>query len=161
MLEIDIYTDGSTSKNPGPGSWASITKFPDGKEKILTKSYFETTNNRMEMLGPLETIIALGGLTTIDISQYRINVYSDSQYLVKALNEWLSNWAKHDWKTSSGKSVKNKDILRKYIEIQKQYIVSFHWVKGHNGHPENERCDILAKQALQNTNKFQDTGYDG
>jgi ribonuclease HI len=138
---IEIYTDGSSRGNPGPGGYGVVLKF-NGAVKELAKGFRLTTNNRMELLAVIE------GLRAIKTTQHPIRVFSDSKYVIDAIEKgWLKNWIKTGFK---GK--KNKDLWLKYHAIAANFNISFTWVKGHNGHPENERCDVLAVQAATGSN---------
>lgn len=133
---IKIYTDGSAKGNPGNGGYGIVLKFK-GKEKEISQGYRMTTNNRMELLA---VIVALESLKT---SKYPVSVYSDSKYVIDAIvKEWVFGWEKKKFK---GK--KNEDLWKRYLNIHSKFNLTFHWVKGHNGHPENERCDVLAVNA--------------
>jgi ribonuclease HI len=137
MSKIKIYTDGSSRGNPGPGGYGVVMKFND-KVKELSQGYIHTTNNRMELLA---VIVAL---EAIKITKYDIEVYSDSKYVVDSINKgWVFNWEK---KTNFG-GKKNEDLWRRYLNIHNNFNINFNWVKGHAGHEENERCDVLATTA--------------
>jgi ribonuclease HI len=137
MSKIKIYTDGSSRGNPGPGGYGVVMKFND-KVKELSQGYIHTTNNRMELLA---VIVAL---EAIKITKYDIEVYSDSKYVVDSINKgWVFNWGK---KTNFG-GKKNEDLWRRYLNIHNNFNINFNWVKGHAGHEENERCDVLATTA--------------
>lgn len=138
---IELYTDGSSRGNPGPGGYGVVLKF-NGAVKELAKGFRLTTNNRMELLAVIE------GLRAIKTTQHPIRVFSDSKYVIDAIEKgWLKNWIKTGFK---GK--KNKDLWLEYHAIAANFNISFTWVKGHNGHPENERCDVLAVQAATGSN---------
>ena len=143
-----LYTDGAAKGNPGPGGYGVVLKF--GKHrKELNQGFIETTNNRMELLA---VIIGLEALTTVD---YPINIYSDSKYVVDAINKgWLLSWQK-----TAFKKKKNVDLWKRFIPLQKKFDLRFYWVKGHAGHPENERCDELAVEAAESSNLLVDEGY--
>lgn len=131
-----LYTDGASSGNPGPGGYGVILRCGT-LEKEMSGGFSRTTNNRMELLA------VIVGLEAIKWENAVVEVYSDSSYVVKAINEgWLSNWERKGWK-----KVKNPDLWQRFIKVYKQHRVSFHWLKGHAGHPENERCDALAVAA--------------
>ena len=148
--QLIIYTDGSSRGNPGPGGYGAILLWGD-KRKELSAGYRHTTNNRMELLG---VISALESLNKINIS---LTVYTDSQYIVKAVNEgWLNNWLRTNFK--GGK--KNKDLWLRYAAIAKQYKITIKWVKGHAENPMNNRCDELATQAADGENLLPDEGYE-
>ena len=156
---VTIYTDGSARGNPdGPGGFGAVVQFTDryGKlhEREYTGGYDKTTNNRMELLA---AIVGLEALTKPCI----VDIYSDSQYLVKAFSEhWIDNWLRKGWKTSGKDEVKNRALWERLLEAMKMHEVSFHWVKGHAGHPENERCDKLATASADGDNLTADDGGD-
>ena len=136
MKKITLFSDGSALGNPGPGGYGTILRFGD-KEKIISGSEEYTTNNRMELLAVIEGLRALKETCEVD-------VVSDSSYVTKGINEWLKGWIKKDFK-----KVKNPDLWRDYVEVSKNHIVHGMWVRGHDGHVENERCDKLAKDEAQ------------
>jgi ribonuclease HI len=137
MDKIYIYTDGSSRGNPGPGGYGVVMKFKD-KVKELSQGYIHTTNNRMELLA---LIVALEAIKS---TKYRIEVYSDSKYVVDSITKgWVFNW---DKKSNFG-GKKNEDLWRRYLNIHSNFNINLNWVKGHNGHEENERCDVLATTA--------------
>lgn len=147
---INIFTDGACSGNPGPGGFATILEY-NGREKIITAGFRKTTNNRMELLSVVE------GLKAIKRYDIPVVVYSDSRYVVDSVQKgWLSNWIK-----SGFKGKKNVDLWKDFqLEYSKFSNVKFIWVKGHNGHPMNERCDILAVTASKSSNKQIDFEYE-
>ena len=147
--EIYIYTDGAAKGNPGPGGYGVVMIF--GKHrKELSQGYQNTTNNRMELLA---VIVALEALTR---TEYPVKIYSDSKYVVDAINQgWLLNWQKKGFKKK-----KNVDLWQRFIPLQKKFNLTFHWVKGHSGHPENERCDQLAVNAAEGRDLLVDNGFD-
>ena len=133
---ISLYTDGASSGNPGPGGYGIILKCA-GREKEMSGGFIRTTNNRMELLAVIR------GLEEIKWRNARVEVYSDSSYVVKAVNEgWLQDWERRGWK-----KVRNPDLWQRFLRIYRLHRVTFHWLKGHAGHPENERCDRLAVAA--------------
>ena len=133
---IFLYTDGASSGNPGPGGYGVVLKCA-GHEKEMSGGFARTTNNRMELLAVIK------GLEAIKWRNAEVEVYSDSSYVVKAVNEgWLLNWERKGWK-----KVKNPDLWKRFLNVYRMHRVAFHWLKGHNGHPENERCDRLAVAA--------------
>lgn len=136
MKKITLFSDGSALGNPGPGGFGTILKYAD-KEKIITGSEVHTTNNRMELLGVIEGLFALK-------EPCEVEVISDSSYVVKGINEWLSAWIQRDFK-----KVKNPDLWRRYIEVSQLHKINAIWVRGHDGHVENERCDKLARDEAQ------------
>jgi ribonuclease HI len=134
MKIIQIYTDGACSGNPGKGGYGIVMKFNE-KEKEISEGFRKTTNNRMELLA---VIVALEKITT---DKYPVEVYSDSKYVIDSIEKgWVFNWVKKP--NFGGK--KNEDLWRRFLESYYNFNITFHWVKGHNGHPENERCDVLA-----------------
>lgn len=136
MKKITLFSDGSALGNPGPGGYAAILRYGD-KEREICGGEIHTTNNRMELLGVIEGLKALKEPCEVDI-------VSDSSYVVRGINEWLGDWVKRDFK-----KVKNPDLWMEYIKVAKPHRVNATWVRGHDGHPENERCDILAKEEAQ------------
>ncbi len=150
---VTAYTDGSCLGNPGPGGWAAVLLWNDHR-KELTGGFRLTTNNRMEILAAIEALSALKRPT-------RMELYTDSRYLCDAVEKrWLANWQRNGWKTSDKKPVKNKDLWMRLIPLLKTNQVVFHWVRGHSGHPENERCDVLAKQAASGGSLSEDAGME-
>ena len=146
---IEIYTDGSSRGNPGPGGYGIVLSY-NGNEKEISEGFRKTTNNRMELLA---VIVALESLKTTKIP---VKIYSDSKYVIDAITKgWLKTWIQKNFK---GK--KNKDLWRRYDKISKQYQVTFEWVKGHAGNIKNERCDVLAVEASKNSNLSIDQNYE-
>ncbi len=149
---VIIYTDGSSLGNPGPGGWGAILIFGEHR-KELSKGYLETTNNRMEIRGVLHALSELS-------RPCRVQIYTDSMYVRDAIEKkWLQNWLRNGWKTAAKKPVKNRDLWERIIPMLQNHSVTFHWVKAHAGHPENERCDELAKNAATSGNLAIDEGY--
>ncbi len=139
--KITLYSDGSSLGNPGPGGWGTILEF-NGHEKELSGGNLDTTNNQMELQGVIEGLKALKEPCLVEI-------YSDSKYVVQAINEWLTNWIKNNWRTAGKKPVKNQELWQEYLEVSKLHTIKANWVKGHAGHPQNERCDILARNEAE------------
>ena len=141
MAAVKIYTDGACAGNPGPGGWAAILVAGDQRREI---SGYEpaTTNNRMEMRAALEALNALKSRSDVDL-------YTDSQYLMNGMKDWLPRWKRNGWRTADKKPVKNVDIWQALDAATERHHVRWHWVKGHAGHPENERCDELANEAIR------------
>jgi ribonuclease HI len=137
---VEIYTDGACSGNPGPGGWGAILRFK-GIERELKGGEAQTTNNRMEMMAVLSALNALTRPCAIDL-------YTDSEYVKKGMTEWLRGWKARGWKTADKKPVKNEDLWKALDEAAARHRVSWHWVKGHAGHPENERADALAREGI-------------
>ena len=142
MTLFNLYSDGACSGNPGVGGYACIIKTEDGEPYEITGSSQMTTNNKMELLGVISGIEYIESTYT---GKKEINVYTDSQYVCKAFNEhWIDNWRMNGWKTSTKKPVANQDLWERLLSAIGNNKVTFNWIKGHNGHPENERCDKLA-----------------
>ena len=159
LLHVDIFSDGSSRGNPGPGGYGSVLRFVDTKgglhEKELSEGFECTTNNRMELLG---AIVALEALNR----PCRVDLYSDSQYLVNAFNKnWVEGWQRRGWKNAQKQPVKNPDLWTRLLAAMEPHEVTFHWVKGHAGHPENERCDALATAAADGADLKPDCGFAG
>lgn len=138
---VELYTDGACSGNPGPGGWGCILRFK-GTEKELYGGETPTTNNRMEMLAVLSGLNAL-------TRPCAVAVYTDSEYVKKGMTEWLRGWKARGWKTADRKPVKNDDLWKALDEAAGRHRVTWHWVRGHNGHPENERADELARRGAR------------
>lgn len=140
-FDVIIYTDGACSGNPGPGGWAAILKYPaTGKEKKMSGGQKMTTNNRMELLAPISA------LETIT-KPSKVKVITDSQYVSKGMTEWITNWIAKNWRNAAKKLVKNADLWQRLLDVSSPHEVSWEWVAGHAGHPENEECDRLAVEA--------------
>ena len=141
MKTVEIYTDGACSYNPGPGGWAAILSF-QGREKILSGGANPTTNNVMELTAVIRGLQALK-------EPCRVELYSDSNYVVQAINEgWLSGWAKNGWKSAANKPVKNVELWQELLPLLKTHKIEFLKVKGHAGVDKNERCDAIARQEV-------------
>lgn len=144
LRTVSLYTDGACSGNPGPGGWAYVLRDgPTKKEREGSGGESNTTNNRMELMAVIEGLTALSRPCSVEL-------YSDSKYVLQGLQTWMAGWKKNNWrrKTSSGwDSVKNVDLWQKLDQLVNKHQISFHHVKGHSGHPENERCDVLAVAA--------------
>lgn len=137
---VEIYTDGACSGNPGPGGWGVLMLYGE-HEKELTGGEFETTNNRMELTAAIEALKALKRPCVVDL-------YTDSTYVKNGITEWIEGWKAKGWKTAAKKPVKNADLWQALDQAVKPHTVTWHWVKGHAGHPENERADTLANQGM-------------
>ncbi|CAA7628032.1 ribonuclease HI, degrades RNA of DNA-RNA hybrids [Candidatus Terasakiella magnetica] len=137
---VEIFTDGACSGNPGPGGWGAILRFK-GTEKELKGGEAQTTNNRMEMMAVLEALRALTRPCAVAVT-------TDSEYVKKGMTEWLRGWKARGWKTADKKPVKNEDLWKALDEAAARHRITWHWVKGHAGHPENERCDALAREGI-------------
>jgi ribonuclease HI len=138
---VDIYTDGACSGNPGPGGWGVILRY-NGVEKELSGGAAETTNNRMELMAAIEALEALTRPATA-------RLHTDSTYVKDGITKWIHNWKNKGWKTANRKPVKNVDLWQRLDEALARHQVSWHWVRGHSGHPENERADALAREGMQ------------
>lgn len=142
MKKIELFCDGACSGNPGPGGWGAILRF-NGSEKELSGSESETTNNRMELLGCISALQSLK-------EGCHVTVHTDSQYLANAFQKgWLEKWQKNGWKTASKDPVKNRELWEVLIKLSKIHQLDWVWIRGHAGHPENERCDSLAVSARE------------
>ena len=155
-MDVKIFTDGAARGNPeGPGGYGAILQYVDQKgmlhEKELSGGYVKTTNNRMELMAVIAGLEALNRPCQVDL-------YSDSKYLVDAFNQhWIDAWLKKNWKGASG-PVKNVDLWKRLLKAAEQHKITFTWVKGHDGHPENERCDVLATSAADGDGLLVDPG---
>lgn len=138
MTIVTIYTDGACSGNPGPGGWGALLRY-NGHEKELSGGELETTNNRMELMAAIMALESLKRHCTVEL-------YTDSVYVKSGITEWLAGWKAKNWK--NGK-VKNRDLWERLDKANQRHSVSWHWVKGHAGHPENERADQLARDGIQ------------
>ena len=149
MSNISIFTDGAAKGNPGPGGYGIVMRFGN-HTKEFSAGFRHTTNNRMELLA---VIVALQNLKT---DKFRVDVYSDSKYVIDSITKgWVFNWQK-----TSFKGKKNADLWNEFLLVQQKFNISWHWVKGHNGHPENERCDTLAVVAAENSPENIDVNYE-
>lgn len=154
---VKIYTDGAARGNPdGPGGYGSVLEYVDPKGKLhvkeLSRGYVRTTNNRMELMAVIAGLEVLNRPCTVE-------VYSDSQYVVNAFNQhWVDSWIKKGWKRGKNEPVKNIDLWKRLLQAKEPHNVSFHWVKGHDGHPQNERCDQLATAAADGDDLSVDEG---
>ncbi len=158
MGKVQIYTDGSARGNPdGSGGYGTVLQYmdPQGQlhERTLSCGYIRTTNNRMELMAAIAGLEALTRPCVVEL-------YSDSKYLTDAFNQkWIDNWVKNNWKRGKSGPVKNIDLWERLLEAKKPHQVTFHWVKGHAGHPQNERCDQLATSAADGTVLIADEGF--
>ena len=138
---VQLFTDGSCSGNPGPGGWAYILRHPSsGKEVERAGAEPLTTNNQMELMAVIQGLSALK-------TRSHVEIYSDSKYVLQGLEDWMDNWIAKGWKTASKNPVKNQELWKRLDTLRKAHDLSFHWIEGHTGHPENERCDQLAVKA--------------
>jgi ribonuclease HI len=137
---VRIYTDGACKGNPGPGGWGALLR-SGTHERELFGGHPATTNNRMELTAVIRALDALK-------QRSRVEVYTDSEYVMKGITEWLAAWKRRGWKTADRKPVKNVDLWRELDEAAGRHEVRWHWVRGHAGHPENERADALANRGV-------------
>lgn len=137
---VEIFTDGACSGNPGPGGWGAILRMGSAQKEIFGGEA-NTTNNRMEMTAVIQALSALK-------RPVKVELYTDSQYVQKGISEWIHGWKRRGWKTASKEPVKNEDLWRELDRLASLHNVDWRWVKGHAGHPENERCDALARQGV-------------
>ena len=139
-VDTEIYTDGACRGNPGPGGWGVLMRHK-GHEKTLYGAEAQTTNNRMELM------VAIQGLESLT-RPCQVRVTTDSKYVQQGIQEWLANWKRRGWKTAARKPVKNVDLWQRLDEATAGHDIEWAWVKGHSGHPENERADELANKAI-------------
>jgi ribonuclease HI len=137
---VVIHTDGACSGNPGPGGWGAVLAYK-GREKELSGGEAMTTNNRMELMAAISALESLKRPCTVDL-------YTDSEYVRLGVTQWLANWKGRGWRTADKKPVKNEDLWRRLDAAQARHQVTWHWVKGHAGHAENERVDALARAGM-------------
>lgn len=141
LSHVELYTDGACSGNPGPGGWAYILRHrASDSEREDSGGEARTTNNRMELMAVIRGLTAL-------TRESRVDVYSDSRYVLDGLESWMDNWKKKGWVTASKSPVKNRDLWEVLDELRGKHELSYHWIRGHNEHPENERADALAVAA--------------
>ena len=137
---VSIFTDGACSGNPGPGGWGALLLF-NGEEKELTGGEFETTNNRMELMAAIQGLQALK-------KPCQVRLVTDSNYVKEGITTWIHNWKKNGWRTAGRKPVKNADLWQDLDTAITRHDITWEWVRGHTGHPENERADALANQGM-------------
>ena len=140
MKQVQVFTDGACSGNPGPGGWGVVLRFGD-KERELCGGADNTTNNRMELTAAIEGLRALNEPCEVVLT-------TDSTYVKDGITRWLANWKKNGWKTAAKKAVKNQDLWQELDQQTSRHAVQWQWVKGHSGHPETERADALANQGM-------------
>lgn len=141
LTQVEIYTDGSCLKNPGPGGWAALLLMGE-REKLISGAQKDTTNNQMELMAAIEGLSAL-------TRPCSVKLHADSQYVVRGMKEWIHGWQKNNWKTAAKKPVENQELWKRLLEAAKIHQVEWLWVKAHAGHPQNERVDEAARaQAL-------------
>ena len=157
-MDVTIYTDGAARGTPGPGGYGAVLQHVDGNGNLhvkeLSQGYECTTNNRMELLGAIAALEVLK-------APCEVTLYSDSQYVVNAFNQhWVDGWLRRGWKNAKKEPVKNIDLWKRLLAAKAPHRVEFVWVKGHAGHPENERCDQLATSAADGEGRIVDEGFD-
>ena len=156
-MKVQIYTDGAARGNPdGPGGYGTVLEYVDSKGNLhvkeLSQGYVRTTNNRMELMAVIAGLEALNRPCEVEL-------YSDSKYVVDAFNQhWIDGWLKKGWKRGKNEPVKNIDLWKRLLKAIENHRVTFYWVKGHDGHPQNERCDTLATTAADSDNLIIDAG---
>jgi ribonuclease HI len=136
LPEVEIFTDGACKGNPGPGGWGAVLRFGD-KERELSGGESPTTNNRMELMAAIEALKALK-------KPCHVQLWTDSNYVRDGITKWIHGWRKNGWKTADKKPVKNAELWQALLDACEPHRIDWHWVKGHSGHPENERADALA-----------------
>ena len=140
LADVEIFTDGACRGNPGPGGWAAILRYRD-VEKELSGYEPATTNNRMELMAAIAALEALK-------RPCRVRLYSDSQYLRDGITKWIHGWKRRDWRTADKQPVKNVDLWQRLDAAAARHVVNWEWVRGHAGHPENERADAIARSRI-------------
>jgi ribonuclease HI len=140
LTEVEAWTDGACRGNPGPGGWGVLLR-SGGRERELNGAEAQTTNNRMELTAAIRALEALRRPCVVDL-------YTDSQYVRGGITEWLPAWKRNGWRTASRQAVKNQDLWEALDLAAARHTVRWHWVKGHSGHPENDRADALANEAI-------------
>jgi ribonuclease HI len=144
-MKVEIFCDGACSGNPGAGGWGAVLRYGE-KEKELSGAAGETTNNRMELTAAIEALSSLKRPCQVVLT-------TDSQYLMKGMTEWITGWVRKGWVNSKKEPVLNRDLWERLLELSKTHRIEWRWVRGHNGHTENERCDDLARRAIEKFKK--------
>ncbi|WP_172803190.1 ribonuclease HI [Alloactinosynnema sp. L-07] len=139
---VEIYTDGACVPNPGPGGWGAVLRYGDRERDLCGGEAERTTNNRMELMAPIQALETLSRAC-------RVDVYTDSTYVRNGITKWMTTWKANGWQTSAKTPVANEDLWKRLEAAAERHEVEWHWVKGHAGHPENERADRLALEGLQ------------
>ncbi len=145
LQQVEAFTDGACSGNPGPGGWGTLLRYK-GKEKRLRGGEADTTNNRMELMAAIIALETLKRPCQVDLT-------TDSQYLRQGITQWIHNWIKRGWRTADKKPVKNQDLWQRLHAATQMHEVNWHWVRGHTGHTENEIADQLAREGLEQARK--------
>ncbi len=138
---VKIFTDGACSGNPGPGAYCAIIKYKN-HEKVITGYEKSTTNNRMELMAVISALKSIK-------RPCRIKVFTDSQYVAKGMTQWIFNWIKNNWKNSKKEDIQNKDLWQELYKLSQKHNIEWFWIEGHNGVPENERCDTIARNIIK------------
>ena len=146
---VEIYTDGACRGNPGPGGWGVLLRY-NSQEKELWGGEADTTNNRMELMAAIRALEALKRPS-------QVKLYTDSTYVMKGITEWIHDWKRKGWRTADKKPVKNEDLWRQLDELRAKHDIEWRWVRGHAGHPENERADQLANKGIPVNGEGRDT----
>ena len=141
MKQVQVFTDGACKGNPGPGGWGALLRY-QGSEKTLHGGEPQTTNNRMELRAAIEALASLKEPCEVQLT-------TDSQYVLKGITEWISQWKRRGWRTAAKAPVVNVDLWQQLDELNQKHVVHWHWVKGHSGHPENELADALANRGIE------------
>ena len=141
-----IYTDGACSGNPGPGGWGCILKY-NGNVKELSGGEKDTTNNRMELIAVIKGLEVLNKKSDIIVT-------TDSTYVKNGITQWIKKWETNNWRTASKSPVKNKELWQELLALSRKHDINWKWVKGHSGHPENERCDELAREEIKKIKNY-------
>ncbi len=140
MPVLKVYVDGACRGNPGPGGWGALFKH-ESTETSLSGAEAHTTNNRMELMAAIEALDSLSEST-------KVLIYTDSEYVKKGITQWIDKWILKGWKNAKHEPVKNQDLWQRLLKAEERHQVEWHWVKGHSGHPENDKADALARQAI-------------
>jgi ribonuclease HI len=140
LAEVEVFTDGACRGNPGPGGWGVILRYGD-REKELFGGEAATTNNRMELMAVIRGLEALN-------RGCRVRIVTDSQYVRNGMTQWIHNWKRNGWRTAARKPVKNAELWQRLDGLVQRHEVEWEWVRGHSGHPENERADVLANRGI-------------
>lgn len=148
MTHVEIYTDGACSGNPGPGGWGAVLRYGTLEKELCGGEATATTNNRMELTAPIRALASLNRPVVV-------HIYTDSSYVRNGITAWVPRWKRNGWQTADRQPVKNVDLWQELDALVAQHQVEWHWVKGHNGHPENERADRLAARGLQEARSAQ------
>ena len=147
-MKVRIFSDGACSGNPGPGGWGTLLKYADGSEHELSGGEKQTTNNRMELIAVIEGLKNIKSDDEGNNENCEIDIVTDSKYVKDGITSWIHNWVRNNWINAAKKPVKNQDLWKELYALTNNKKISWFWVKGHAGHPENERCDELARKCI-------------